>query len=63
MQEPLHFEFAKALGIGMEVNLNFYVAALDTFKASNSTMNRLRIPQEPLVIYQSIQLRCVEDRV
>ena len=60
-EERFEWEFAKVLGIGMEDNLTFYVAALDAYKASKLENKSIWVSQELLVIYQGIQSRCDED--
>ena len=57
--------FVKLLQVGIEEDLDFYLAALETFKTSNPVLST-NSPRDPLTrIYKSIQSRCSEclDRV
>lgn len=57
--------FVKHLQVGIEENLDFYLAALETFKISSPVLT-ISSPRDPLTkIYKSIQSRCSEclDRV
>ena len=64
-EERLEWIFVKDLQVGTEENLDFYLSALETFKAINPALNTTSARDQLARIYQNIQSKCSEglDRV
>ena len=60
-EERMSWMFAEDLAVGFEENLDFYLSALETLKATEIMLSAVSVRNQLNRIYKNIQSRCSED--